>query len=187
MSDLPFTNNNSDLNKKAVKIELFSCTSSAKCDQDFTVVKLELFGNISLILNANDFEHCRKTVYRVKSSYAKRNLSVIKIVKSSFAEHNPPIMQKVELSSAEHNAFISAKLFVIADGNDVELRIDLIIRANRYLFKSVTAVSKYVKTFGFGENYLIIQIQTIENYKTKISIRIIAYAKLAINFFKNDS
>lgn len=61
------------------------------------------------------------------------------------------------------------------------------IKAYGHLFKLVTAVSKYMKTFDFSEDRLMIQIQTIENCKTKISTKTITYAKLAINFFGDGS
>ena len=48
-------------------------------------------------------------------------------------------------------------------------------------------VYKYIKTFDFGEDCFMVQIQIIENYKTKISTRAIVYLKLVINFFKDGS
>lgn len=59
------------------------------------------------------------------------------------------------------------------------------IKTNGYYFKSMTAVSKYVEIIDFDEDCLMVHIQTIENCKIKIFIRTIAYAKLAMNFFKN--
>ena len=50
----------------------------------------------------------------------------------------------------------------------------------------MSAVNKYVEMFDFGKDCFIIQIQTIENCKIKISIRAIAYAKLAMNFFEDS-
>lgn len=81
-----FDDNNSDFDKETGGIELFSGTSSAQCDCNPAVVKLELVGNILLVLDANDFKHREKTVHGVESS---------------FAEHNPSIVERVESSSAE--------------------------------------------------------------------------------------
>lgn len=61
------------------------------------------------------------------------------------------------------------------------------IKANRKLFKSVTAVTEYVETFLFGEDRLMIQIQTIENCKAKLSTRATAYARLSMNFLEDGS
>lgn len=62
----------------------------------------------------------------------------------------------MESSSAECNASVSTKLPIIDNGNDVKLRDDVIIRIKEHLFKSVTAISNYVKTFGFSENRFIV-------------------------------
>lgn len=61
------------------------------------------------------------------------------------------------------------------------------IKANKYFFKPVIAISKHMKTFDFGEDCLMIQIQTIKNCKTKIFTKTIAYAKLTMDFFENGS
>lgn len=61
----------------------------------------------------------------------------------------------------------------------------VIIKANKKLFKSMTVIIKYVKTLPFGENCLMIQIQTIENCKAKIFIYDMLYTRLATNFCEN--
>lgn len=72
-----FHDNNSDFDKKAVEMEIFSDASSLPHECDVVVVKLELFGNILLVFDTNTFGRCRKAIYRVKSSSAKRNLSIV--------------------------------------------------------------------------------------------------------------
>ena len=59
------------------------------------------------------------------------------------------------------------------------------IKSNGPFFKSITVVNKYVEAFDFGKDYLMVQIPSIENYKTKIFTRTIVYAKLAINLFED--
>lgn len=71
-------------------------------------------------------------------------------------EHNPFIVQGVESSFAKCNASIYAKCAILDDGNNIELCGDAIIKANGHFFKLVIAVNKYVKTFGFSGNYLIV-------------------------------
>lgn len=168
-------------------MELSFSASSNQYDCDPATVKLELFDNIALVPNTNDLKRRGKTVHGVKSSSAECNLSVIEKIKSSSVECNPPVIQRVESSSMEHNASVPAKFSIDDDCDDVELRGDTMIRDNEHLFKSVTAISKYVEMFDFGKNYLMVQIQTIENCKIKISIKAIAYAKLAMNFFEDGS
>lgn len=68
-----YNNNDSDFDKKTFEIKLFSHTNSAQCDYNPAAVKLELFGNISLVSNTNNFEHCRKAIHRVKSSFVECN------------------------------------------------------------------------------------------------------------------
>lgn len=74
-----------------VKIELFSYAGSAQCNCNLATVKLELFGNISLVFDINNFEYCGKAIHQVESSSAKHNLFIIEGVESSSAEYNPPI------------------------------------------------------------------------------------------------
>lgn len=56
----------------------------------------------------------------------------------------------------ERNASVPTKLPVINDTNDIKLCSKAMIKANGYLFKSVFALSKYVETFNFDENCLIV-------------------------------
>lgn len=61
-----YNDNESDFNKEAIKMELFSHTSSAQLNYNLASVILELFGNTSLIPDANsDLKHYGKFVYRV--------------------------------------------------------------------------------------------------------------------------
>lgn len=87
-----YDDNNIDLDKKAIEMELSSRINSTQRDCNPAVVKLELFGNIPFILDVNDLEHHKETVYRVESSSAERNPSVIKRVESSSTEYNPPVV-----------------------------------------------------------------------------------------------
>ena len=73
-------------------------------------------------------------------------------------EHNLSIIQRIESSSADCNIFIPAKLFIDNNSNNFEFCSKAMIKTNRYLLKSVTAISKYMKTFDFGENRFIVQI-----------------------------
>ena len=111
-------------------------------------IKLELFSNILLILDANDLkQYCGKAIHRVESSSAKYNISVIKEVKSSFTEYNLPVIKELELSSTEynspviqgvksslieHNASALAKLSIVDDVNNVKLCDGAIIKTNKY-------------------------------------------------------
>lgn len=61
------------------------------------------------------------------------------------------------------------------------------IKANRRLFKIIVAVNKYVETFSFREDRLLVQIESIENYKMKIAIRSTAFIKLITKFLKDRS
>lgn len=164
---------------------MFSCANSAQCNCNPATVKLELLCNIPLVLDANNLKHCKKAMHKIESSSAKRNPFVLEGVNLSFAECNPSIVQKMESSFAKYNTSVFAKLCVIDDGNDVKLRSDTIIRANKHVFKLVNAVGKYVKMFGYNKDCLIIEIQIIENCKTKISIKSISYTQSAISFFKD--
>lgn len=148
--------NNSDLDKKAVEMKLFFYTSSAQRNCNSAIVKLELFGNISLIPDANDLEHCGKVVYGVELSFTECNPSNIKGVKSSFAKCNPSVIQRVESFFVECNTSVPAKHSLVDDSNDVKLLGDTMIKAKGYLFMLMTAISKYIKTFGFDENCLIV-------------------------------
>lgn len=132
--------------------------SYTQYDCNFTIVKLELFGNILLFSNVNDLEHYGKIVYGVELPFTKCNPSIIKGVESSSVEYNLLIIQGVESSSAERNAFVPTKLLVVNDVNNIKLRNEAIIRANGHFFKSVTAISKYVKIINFDKDCLIIQI-----------------------------
>lgn len=77
-------------------------------------------------------------------------------VESSSIEYNPPVLQKVESSSMECNTFVSAKLFIVNKSNDVKLHGNTMIKANKYFFKPVIAISKHMKTFDFGKDYLMV-------------------------------
>lgn len=61
-----YNDNNSDLDKEIVEIELSSHINNAQYNCDLTAVKLELCGNILLIANVNDLKRCGKPVYKVK-------------------------------------------------------------------------------------------------------------------------
>lgn len=39
------------------------------------------------------------------------------------------------------------------------------LKANGKIFQSVSALSKYIKIFRFGPDYLVIQINVIKHYK----------------------
>lgn len=67
----------------------------------------------------------------------------------------------------------------------VELHGKAMIKANKRLFKTITAANKYVKTFTFRENRLSVLIETIENCKMKIATRSSVYAKLTTKFLKD--
>lgn len=67
-------------------------------------------------------------------------------------------MQRVESFFVECNASVPAKHPFVDDSNDVKLLAETIIRATGYLFILVTAISKYIKTFRFDKNYLMVQI-----------------------------
>lgn len=129
-----YNDNNSDLDKETVEIKLSFRASNAQYNYNPSTVKLELFDIILLVFDSNDLKCYEKGVYKVELSIIKYNLYIIKGVKSSFPERN---------------ATIFVKLFFVDDGNNIKLCNDAIIRANGHLFNLVTAVSKYVKTFGF--------------------------------------
>lgn len=74
-----------------------------------------------------------------------------------------------------------------AKNDDVELTDNIMIKAKRKLYKSVTAVTNFVKRLPFGEKRFTVQIQTIKNCKTKIFTRMTAYTKLAMNFLEDGS
>lgn len=61
------------------------------------------------------------------------------------------------------------------------------IKTNKKLFKLITVVLNFVGIFLFGKNHFMIQIQTIENCKTKIFTQVMAYIRLAINFLQDRS
>lgn len=67
-------------------------------------------------------------------------------------------MQRVESSFVEFNTSDPAKHPLVDNGNDVKLLGNTMIKAKGYLFMLMTAISKYIKTFGFDENCLIVQI-----------------------------
>ncbi len=75
--------------------------------------------------------------------------------------------------------------------NDDDISIKLhgkaMIKTNRRLFKTIVAANKYVETFTFGKNQLLVQIETIENCKMKIATRSTTYAKLVTKFLKDGS
>lgn len=119
-----------------------------------------------------------------QSSSAEYKLFVVEEVELSSTEHNSPNIYRVELLFAKCNTSIFAQLPIVDNGNNVKLPNKTIIKANGYHFKLVTIISKYLKTFDFGENCLIIQIQVIENYKTKISIRAITNPKIGNEFIQ---
>lgn len=75
----------------------------------------------------------------------------------------------------------------MSNDNDigVELYSKVMIKANKRLFKIIVVINKYIEAFTFRKNYVLFQIEIIENDKIKIIIRSIVYAKLAIKFFKN--
>lgn len=179
--------NNSNLHKEAVEIELSSYASSAQRNCDPTTVKLELFGNIALVSDVNDLERCRKAIHGVGSSPTKHNTSVVQGIESSSAEYSPLVIQRVESSFAECNISISTKLPIIDDADDIKLCGEAMRKANGHFFKSINVVSKFMEIFDFCEACLIVQIQIIKNSKTKISTRAIAYAKFAMNFFEDGS
>lgn len=58
-------------------MKLSFCTKSAQCDCNSAAVKLELFGNISLIPDANDLEHRGKVVYGIELSFTEWNPSIV--------------------------------------------------------------------------------------------------------------
>lgn len=111
----------------------FVCNTQHDCNS--AIVKLELFGNILLILNANDFECCKKAIYGIKSFSMICNLSIIERVELSSVKRNPPIIQGLESSSIEYNASVPAKLLIINNSNNVKLCIEAMIRAKEHLFK----------------------------------------------------
>ena len=141
-----------------VEIELFFYTSSAQYNYDSAIVKLELYGNISLIPNANELKRCGKAIYGIESSFTKQNSSIIEGAKLFSAECNLPVIQGVDLSSIEHNVFVPTKLLIIDDTNNIELRVKTMIKANGHFFKSMFTVSKYIETFDFGKNCFMVQI-----------------------------
>ena len=119
-------------------------------------VKLELFGNIPLVLDFNDLKYCEKALYGVESFFMEYHPSLIKWVESSSAKCNPSIIQRVEPSSTERNASVPTKLPIIDDVNNIELHNEAMIKANRHLFKSVSAINEYIKTFDFGKDRLMV-------------------------------
>lgn len=61
-----YNDNNSDLDKEAIKMELSSHISSAQLNYNLGAVILELFGNTSLVSDANsDLKHYGKVVHGV--------------------------------------------------------------------------------------------------------------------------
>ena len=52
-----FNNINSDFDKEVVEIKLFFGICNARRDCNLATLKLELFGNILLVTNANDLKH----------------------------------------------------------------------------------------------------------------------------------
>lgn len=60
-----YNDNDSDLDKEAIKIELSSYTSSAQLNYNLAIVTLKLFGNTPFIPNANNLKHHGKVVHRV--------------------------------------------------------------------------------------------------------------------------
>lgn len=62
---------------------------------------------------------------------------------------------------------LDTQLICNDDDIGVKLRGKAMIKANGRLFKTTTAVNKYVKTFTFRENCLSIQIERIKHCKIK--------------------
>ena len=71
-------------------------------------------------------------------------------------ERNPPVVQRVESSSMECNTSVFTKLFIVDKSNDVKLHGNTMIKTNKYFFKPVIAISKQMKTFDFGKDYLMV-------------------------------
>lgn len=69
---------------------------------------------------------------------------------------------------------------------DKEYNLAVIINVNKKLFNFVSAVSTYIKTFTFGKKRIQVQIKAIENSKSKISLKTIAFATLATRFLKDN-
>ena len=68
---------------------------------------------------------------------------------------------------------------------DKENNLTSMIKANKKLFKSISMINTYIKTFVFNKKRLQIQIKVIENYKSKIISKSIAFATLANIFLEN--
>lgn len=136
-----YNDNNSDFDKKTVKMELFFYAYSPQHDCNSTAIKLELLHNIILFSNANDLNRCKRAVYKVESSSIKYNLFVVQRVESNFTECNTSVF---------------TKLSIVDNRNDIKLCSKTMIKANRHFFNSVNAISEYVKTFDFSENHLMI-------------------------------
>lgn len=86
-----YNDNNSNLDKKVVKIEFFFHANTQR-DCNLAAVKPELFDNIPLVLDVNNLKYCGKAIHKVESSSTERKLSVVKRVDSSSAERNLPII-----------------------------------------------------------------------------------------------
>lgn len=72
--------------------------------------------------------------------------------------------------------FLLSKNAAYIENNDVKLNdivkftANTMIKANGKLFKLLTIITNFAETFPFGKSCLIVQIQIIENCKTKIFI-----------------
>lgn len=108
------------------------------------------------------------------------HIEIVRPSKTAVSEHknNKPVS----------NTFLSDIQLV---SNDDDMVIELcgkaMIKSNRRLLKTTAVTNKYVKTFTFGEDRLLIQIKTIEYCKIKIAIRSTAYTKLATKFLNDRS
>lgn len=62
-----------------------------------------------------------------------------------------------------------------------------VFQANRKTFKSVSALNKFTKTFLFGTDCLVVQIDAIEHCKQSALHLSCVYVKIAKNFLDNES
>lgn len=62
-----------------------------------------------------------------------------------------------------------------------------VLQANGKTFKSVSASNKFMKTFLFGTDCLVVQIDAIEHCKQSALRSSRIYAKIAKNFLDNES